>query len=385
MLRTVLLCSSDPAVVRDFERALTLLPADEGVPRSQIVHAALDGLRAARELDGPVVLIDARLPSAGDLLRALREDVPDALPVALAAAWSEPLGSSLNGGGELQTLETPLDPVALGALLGASPQPRGARKNGRLLCFLGAQNGNGASTLSLHIAHALATKHERRSLLLELDFHSGALACRLGIRPEPTLAELSGVRAEAAPQRWRSIVGSWRGLDILLAPASSNALSARGLPPIDSLLASCLQEYDDVLADLPCSINASIRKVMAKADLVFLVSTPEITALHLASRRFQRLLAAGVEESRIRLVLNRTGGEPALDDGDVQRIVGIAPSFRLPNDYQAAAAAESAAELIAPDSALGAGLAGLASTLAGKKSRSSLRRGLEWFFTGKRS
>lgn len=387
MMRPYLLCSTDRSLARELQRTVHSLGGLMSATEVPIAHNAVDGLRMACGMERPLVMVDARLDEATDLLRALKAEAPDARRVAVSSYWVDPLRYAMQAAGATELLDTPVGLDRLRGLLGADAEtaPEAGPRKGRLLCFLAAQSGNGASTIAMHLAHRLASR-ERQALLVELDFHSGVLACRMGIQnPKYTLADLSGLHEVEAHRLWPSAVARWKGLDVLLGPPSSNALASRGLPPVELVLGGALQVYDEVLADLPCSMNQSVRGVVAQAERVYLTATPEISSLHLAARRFQELRAAGVAESKVFLVLNRVSEDRMLDAGDVRRIVGIDVKYRLQNDFRAASEAEAKAEVLSQDSPLGRGLLEMAEELSGRKRSSGLvKQSLEWFFKGGR-
>src|SRR5690606_12070478 len=153
---------------------------------------------------------------------------PEATRTAVSASWPDPLRYAMQAAGAAETLDAPLDADRLRGLLGIGSLLNATTRTGRLLCFIGAQSGNGASTICLHLGRLLADRSERRTLLVELDFHSGALACRMGVEPARTLADLSGLGHAEAMRRWPDAVTFWKGLDVLLGPSSSNAMTARG-------------------------------------------------------------------------------------------------------------------------------------------------------------
>lgn len=383
MSRPVLLCSNDKGLARDLQRTVTALDAARTPAEIPVARNGADGLRLACALEEPLVIVDVWLDEATDLLRAMREEAPGAMRLAVASYWVEPLRYAMQAAGAVELLDTPFDTDRLRELLGVAALEQ-SRPKGRLLCFLGAQSGNGASTICLHLGHLLANRSGRKALLVELDFHSGALACRLGVEPKQTLADLSGLQEREARVRWREAVTRWRKLDVLLGPPSSNLMSSRGLPPVQLVLEAALRGYDEVLADLPCSMNASVRDVVARAERVYLTATSEVSSLHLASRRFQELRAAGVPESKVFLVLNRVAEGRVLDEDDVRRIVGIGVKYRLRNDYKSVSEAEGKSDVLAVDSALGKGLQEMADDLTGRKRSASqmVQESLQWFFRG---
>jgi Flp pilus assembly CpaE family ATPase len=214
----------------------------------------------------------------------------------------------------------------------------GARSRGSkgaaLICFLPVQGGNGASTVSLHVAEAISRNVKGRVLLADFDFHSGTLAFRLGLKPSQTLADIFA--CEKAPESlWEEAACRWRSLDVVVAPPSNKSLPATSLERMPEVFASALRRYPYVIVDHPDAIYSSSRHIFTLADLVYLVCTPEITSLHLARRKVQQIRSMGVASDRLRLIVNRAGSWGSLGIEDVGRIVGVPVSWALDNDYAA--------------------------------------------------
>ena len=99
-----------------------------------------------------------------------------------------------------------------------------------------------------------------RTLLADLDYHSGTVAQRLRIDPAKTLGDVPA----DDPGAWRGVVAVRAEFDVLAAPVSSGQLTTRGLPPIVEVLRGACREYDYVVADLPSALSSSARR-----DLVY--------------------------------------------------------------------------------------------------------------------
>ena len=95
------------------------------------------------------------------------------------------------------------------------------------------------------------------------------------------------------------------------------------------------------------------RGVLAMADEVYLVCTPDIASLHIAQRRVEELQRAGLGLERLRLVLNRCGSHRWVGSEEVGLAVGIPVGMMLGNDYAALHAAAVKGDVVSPRSALG--------------------------------
>jgi MinD-like ATPase involved in chromosome partitioning or flagellar assembly len=211
------------------------------------------------------------------------------------------------------------------------------REGGRksvLVCFLPVQGGNGASTVSLHVAEAISHHLNERVLLADFDFHSGTLAFRLGLKPAHTLGDVFEW-SQNKEQLWEKVVCRWKKLDVLVAPPSNSSIHPHSLDKLPDIFLSALERYPYVIVDHPDAIYSSSRHILTLSDLVYLVCTPEITSLHLARRKVQQIRAMGVPGERLRLIVNRAGSWGSLGVQDVGKIVGVPVSWALNNDYAA--------------------------------------------------
>jgi pilus assembly protein CpaE len=203
-----------------------------------------------------------------------------------------------------------------------------------MVCFLPVQGGNGASTVSLHVAEAISHHLNERVLLSDFDFHSGTLAFRLGLKPAHTLGDVFDW-SQNKDQLWEKVVCRWKKLDVLVAPPSNSSIHPHSLDKLPDIFLSALDRYPYVIVDHPDAIYSSSRHILMLSDLVYLVCTPEITSLHLARRKVQQIRAMGVPGERLRLIVNRAGSWGSLGVQDVGKIVGVPVSWALNNDYAA--------------------------------------------------
>jgi MinD-like ATPase involved in chromosome partitioning or flagellar assembly len=217
--------------------------------------------------------------------------------------------------------------------LGSEIRREGGRKS-VMVCFLPVQGGNGASTVSLHVAEAISHHLNERVLLSDFDFHSGTLAFRLGLKPAHTLGDVFEW-SQNKEQLWEKVVCRWKKLDVLVAPPSNSSIHPHSLDRLPDIFVSALERYPYVIVDHPDAIYSSSRHILMLSDLVYLVCTPEITSLHLARRKVQQIRAMGVPGERLRLIVNRAGSWGSLGVQDVGKIVGVPVSWALNNDYAA--------------------------------------------------
>jgi pilus assembly protein CpaE len=214
------------------------------------------------------------------------------------------------------------------------------------------QGGNGASTVALHVAQALARDPDAKSVLFDFDFHSGTIAFRLRLKAQHTVADL--LQADSISEAdWGHFTTLSNGFHVLVAPPSNTAITVEMLGRIPAALEAARQAFQFAVVDLPDPLFSSSRAILKMSDRVYLVCTPEITSLHLARRKVQQLRDAGVENDRLGLLVNRVGAWGSFQPSEVQRVVGVPVVWTLDNDYASLHDATLAGGLVADDSSLG--------------------------------
>jgi Flp pilus assembly CpaE family ATPase len=239
-----------------------------------------------------------------------------------------------------------------------------------------AQGGNGASTVAVHVADAIRCELAQRvkqngnpaprPLLVDFDFHAGTLPFRLHLKPQFTLLD-AVKRAEVIDELWDKVATDWKGTAVLAPPPPGTRLGRKAIEHLPALFASATRIFPYVLVDLPTALYSSCRDLLISCDAVYLVSTPEVMALHLARRRVVELQALGLLAENIRLVLNRVGARRAVKSEDAAEVVGIPVIAQIENNYNAFSDACTAGDLVRPDSRPGRQLEALARSIMGDR------------------
>jgi Flp pilus assembly CpaE family ATPase len=299
-----------------------------------------------------------------DLIRDLRASHPQILAVAASTASSADAILAAMRAGASEFLVPPLDLKHLEQCFRAQRKSAIGDAYGKLLCFIPAQGGNGASTVAMHVADATSRSLKEKVLVVDFDFHSGTLAFRLRLKPEFTFADAIA-RIEDIDELWERLTANWNGLDILSSPPRGSSLPANAFQQTHTIFRSAVRHYPYVIADLPTALYSSCHEIVGMADAVYVVSTPEVVSLHLARRRVSELLDLGVKHESIHLVLNRVGSKKTLNVGDVAEVVGIPVFASLCNDYAGVSDAALKGGLVPKDSNLGREIRNLAQQIVG--------------------
>ena len=282
-------------------------------------------------------------------LRDIRAVRPETLTVMFNG--SRRLSSLVKAkqGGVWGYLTDPSDLTQLADHFGLAHAPPEEAKTGMLVCFIPAQGGSGASTVCLHVAEKIASGRPGETLLVDCDLHTGTVAFQLGLEPRKTLLEALD---DPSSENVRACASRWGDLSVLVGPADPDRIFTGPLDNMDALLASARKSYECVVADLPAPIYTSTTGILRAADRIYLVCTPEITSLHLAKRKIDRMRALGIEGEKLRLLLNRAGSNRSLDAQQIERITGIPVQWALDNDYHAVTQAALRGGLVPKETSL---------------------------------
>ena len=357
MSNQVIIISPDQGLARELVSAICGASAgtDPVVLSKYPTPADLRNLLQASDDSFGTVIVDLGIPEqALELVRVVTESFPQ---ITAMAADVESKAESILGAmraGAAEYLIPPFDTHQLRASLQQrARKERASRPKGKLVCFMPAQGGNGASTVALHTANAISRESDGKVLLIDFDFHSGTVAFRLRLKPEFTFFD-AVARIDMIDELWPRIVSSCNGLDVLPSPAASTDIP-RTMESnlLHEVFESATRVYSCVVVDMPNPLFSSSQYVLQQSDVVYLVATAEIMSLHLARRRINQLMQVQVPQEKIRLVVNRVGAKLGMDAADISKVVGASVDWRFSNDYSVVTDSYVKGVLISRSSTLG--------------------------------
>ncbi len=248
----------------------------------------------------------------------------------------------------------------------AERQAASGGPRGKILGFLPAKGGCGATTVVCHLAVELFQKTRARILLADFDFDAGMVGFLMKSPSRYSLADAAANIHRLDFSFWKALVTNGdRGVDVVMAPPSPGAYQLRNLQDFRSVLPFVRSHYDWTLVDLGRGLSPLARTLLEEIDETFLVTTVEIPALHRAQQVIQALEAAGYGRDRVRLILNRVTKRTELTPQELEKMLGLPIWAMLPNDYAALYECHADGRLLEPGSILAKEFGRLAANLAG--------------------
>jgi pilus assembly protein CpaE len=224
--------------------------------------------------------------------------------------------------------------------------------------FLPAKPGVGATTLAVNASLAAARTSRKPVFLGDCDLNCGLVQFMLKLNNPHTLLDAAAMSADLDEDRWARLVTRIDTLDVIHAGESQPGVRLESLA-LQRLLPMLRRAYRIVCFDLSGNLEKYSIDLMHESRRIFLVTTPELPALHLA-RAKHRLLESIDLADRVTVLLNRAPKNGTLTQAQIEDLLGTSVHLSLPNDYQTVHKAVSEAGAVPVSTALGTQITQLA-------------------------
>ncbi|MCL6741408.1 pilus assembly protein CpaE [Sphingomonas sp. RB56-2] len=272
--------------------------------------------------EGPVPLIAAAYEPSMKLVRALvRAGAHDVVPLPL----------------DPEELETALDPIRR---IAAAQGPRARAGHQKIVTVIKSEGGIGATALLSQLALRFAANEAaagREACLIDLDVQFGNAALQLGLQPSLTFSDLVEAGKRLDGDLLRSVATRHpSGLRVIGAPREIMPLEMLTSEQMLSIVDLAVSEYGTVLVDLPMNWTNWSLSLLARSDLVLLVTELRVPSLHRARRQLDLLGTQDMGNLEVRIVLNRTekGFFRTLSESDAERVLKKPVSYCISNDHE---------------------------------------------------
>lgn len=305
------------------------------------VETFIDQLQA---LDPQMVLVGLSRAGAHTVLDAIgwvMARMPHVLFVALLEEPDVPLIQRALAAGVSQVLVQPVDHdmvdvlrdvirhgARIGILSGEDPRPKG-----RIITVYGTKGGVGKTMIAANLATALGIVTGRTVAAVDLDLEFGDLVAHLqrerkGHRSLFDFLEDASLNAE---ELLRGMTMSDSGR-VAILPSLGDPAQLSHISPahVKVALEALRLRYPFVLIDSHQSLDSDrTLEALDIADIVLVVTTPDVPTLVKTGRAFQALNRLDYVPGKVRLVINRSNtGKRDL----VEKAIGSTAAFLIPSN-----------------------------------------------------
>lgn len=303
----------DPADLTGAACAVVQVDADTpaSIKRFERLAAATETPLLAASFEPPLALVRA----------LIRSGAHDVIPLPL----------------DLAELETSLQPLRERT---GEQRRTGADSRRKLVTIIKGEGGVGATSLMGQVATRFAALEKaagREACLIDLDVQFGDAAFQLGLQPPLNLSDLieAGSRVDGALLR-ATTAAHPSGLSILAAPREITPLESLSSEQMLGMVDTAMREFGTVFVDLPHNWSNWSLSLLARADVVLLVTELRIASLHRAKRQLDLIASQGLGKLDIRVVINRAekGLFRTLKTEDAERVLGRPIAYTVANDHE---------------------------------------------------
>jgi pilus assembly protein CpaE len=199
--------------------------------------------------------------------------------------------------------------------------------------------GVGATALLGQLAIRFA-QHEaarrREACLIDLDVQFGDVAFQLGLHPKLSLADLleAGTRLDGDLVR-ATATDHPSGLKIIASPPDMMPLEGMPSDHIIQIVDQATKEFGTVFVDLPSNWTNWSLSLVARSDLVLLVTDLTVAGVNRARRQLNLLQSQDLGNLEVRVVVNRYDKTMAktVRPADVNNALGRNIAYTVSNDF----------------------------------------------------
>ena len=225
---------------------------------------------------------------------------------------------------------------------------------GKVISFMSAASADGASTIALNTAYAIATEYQKSVVLVDMDYQFGMIAKNLDLPHQFGIKEIfdnpeRGIDSTLIESMTIPYKNS--KLKIIAAP---NALHDFPYVPkelISDLISTLRRDYDFVIIDLPHIWAPLVSASLTNTDYTVMVAQLWLRSISHSSRLLAAWNNIGINKANITLVANRSGAKfkEAISASDFEKVCGLQFSFYFLNDTKSVIAAENNGRTILED------------------------------------
>lgn len=285
-----------------------------------------------------LILIDQRLAPQDPqgVVRDLRQRLIDVPLVVLTAPEDADYVRRALLAGARSYLPLQFNPASLVQTVDELAVDRGhglTGVDGRTVAVASLKGGAGRTLIAANLAVALRQLAKAPAALVDGKGAHGDVEINLNLNPQHCIADLVDQVQTLEPEVLNeAMVHHASGVRVLAA--CRRLQDAERLRPLhlQRILEGLRQQYPWVVVDTGDCLDERLGAILDAANLVLLVTTPEVTSLRAARVLLQSLRAEEYPEEKIRLVVNRADLIGAVPLKEIERNLGLAPFAALADD-----------------------------------------------------
>ena len=320
--------------IAGFPLSLNVLSATETIDPEELSGAAAGVIQVDADAADSIKRFQSLARAVSTPLIAATYEPPLALVRSLVRAGAHDVVPLPLSRDDLETSLAPLRERAEATV--AKP----ATAAGKVVSIIKSVGGVGATALASQLAVRFAASeasHGRHACLVDLDVQFGDVAFQLGLQPKLSLVELldAGSRLDGDLLR-ATATAHPSGLSVLASPPEMMPLEGLTSDHVVEIVDLASREYGTVFVDLPTNWTNWSLSLLARSDLVLLITELTVASLNRAKRQLALIESQDLGLLDVRVVVNRFEKSQTrfIRTSDVRTALGRDIGFTIGNDFQ---------------------------------------------------
>jgi pilus assembly protein CpaE len=239
----------------------------------------------------------------------------------------------------------------------------------QVIAVLGSRGGVGCTSIAVNLGATLAQAADHSVALVDLDLALGDADVALDLMADYTLADVA-LNVERLDMQFlrRSLSKHSCGLSLLPHPVQMEDISLIREDSLQRVIGLLRASFTHLVLDLSKSFSATDIAALHTADVILLVAQLELSSLRNVVRIVQTLGNDVALGEKLRIVINRVGGDSDITLKKAEETIGKPIFWQLPNDTKLMMESRNQGVPLlqhAPKSKLQQSFAGLAGAICG--------------------
>lgn len=202
----------------------------------------------------------------------------------------------------------------------------------RIVTLFSPKGGVGTTTLSVHLAEAVALEVKKPVVLIDLDLPFGGIAPMLDIFPSHDILELLSIHADYITLSVIDEFAQCHLENVFIIPAPGRLIDPDKKPDFETfqtILKVLTEEGYDVIIDAGSHLTPFTKQVLLESDMIYLVTSGEMKCNRLTDAFIKYADEIGLDSRKIMPVINEVHGP--IKDVTLMRV----PVARIPSSEKA--------------------------------------------------
>ena len=327
------------ARVAGFPLSLNIVAAGDAISPDELVGAGAAVVQVDADDSASIKRFEKLARATGVPLIAAAYEPPLALVRSLVRAGAHdvvPLPLSID---ELETSVAPLRDEL------EKKQSAATASNAKLVSLVKSVGGVGATSLVTQLASRFAVSeaaYKRDACLIDLDVQFGDVAFQLGLQPKLSLVDLLEAGSRLDGELLRATATKHpSGLNVISAPVEMMPLESLSSDHVMDIVELAGREFGTVFVDLPTNWTNWSLSLLARSDLVLLITELSVAGINRAKRQLNLIQSQELGALDVRVVVNRfeKGLLRTIRPADVREALGRDIGYTIANDFRVMRAA----------------------------------------------